>query len=874
MITSPLFTPIKLVGRNLRPDGLESSGCMPCAVRHCKELPLGGQAYWGIPFDCGDAYAYVRSGSGGLTLNCGPFSANFIVFLHASESPSQARGEDGMYKHLKGIPPLMTDICEYTLIYDDGGRAALPVRSRMEISDMEASWGHNPFLARAHMRGRALNTASDDIAAGRKPDYTWGASQYRARAEGEGARIMLWLCAYENPRRGRAVTGIEITPLDGNVFLFGVTAGDVEENPLRYGSRRKALLPLEGDAKDPLSLVDIDLGHIISVIPQLAYGDNWADPSANVDLAYEYAAKATGKYLVEFDAHADAALYYNKWKQTRVRDIGAERDTRGIPGTQDTPGAQSTTGARDITDIHAIYVAPAEKYVTVKVVNESGATVPVRIHAHGAAGEYLPPRNRHRIPNAFWFEDYSADLAVRSHWSTYIDGEADYLLPLGDVFFEACKGFEVKPVRVKAQITPQTDEIVIKTEQALDWRKRGWVTADTHVHFLSAQTALLEGEAEGVHVVNILASQWGELFTNIGDFTGNENAEATRGEYMVKVGTENRQRIMGHISLLGYGGKMILPLTTGGPDESALGDPMEITLTQWAEQCRKQGGLSVLPHFPGPRAEYAAAIVSEFIDAVETVPGWGIRGINPYYLSDWYRYLNCGYNVAAVGGTDKMGAYIAIGEMRTYAKLLPTDVVFTYDAWKRAVTAGRTFATCGALADISVEGHGLGENFTLDSPASLTVDWTAASATIPLTSVELVMNGETVEKVSLDSLLGEQKGYFTIDTRGSAWFALRLRGKLHGSEVEIITAHTSAIFVIIGGKPLFNAPDAATILDQIEGVTAYVTTLGTKAQEQQFKLALAALSGAHRALHNRMHAQGSYHKHIEGQAEHEGHENK
>ena len=50
--------------------------------------------------------------------------------------------------------------------------------------------------------------------------------------------------------------------------------------------------------------------------------------------------------------------------------------------------------------------------------------------------------------------------------------------------------------------------------------RKGWVTADTHVHFLSPSTALLEGQAEDVHVVNLLASQWGEMFSNVSDFDG------------------------------------------------------------------------------------------------------------------------------------------------------------------------------------------------------------------------------------------------------------------------------------------------------------------------------------------------------------------
>ncbi len=60
----------------------------------------------------------------------------------------------------------------------------------------------------------------------------------------------------------------------------------------------------------------------------------------------------------------------------------------------------------------------------------------------------------------------------------------------------------------------------MEIEKVLPWREKGWVTADTHVHFLSPTSALLEGAGEGVNVVNLLASQWGELMTNVGDFDG------------------------------------------------------------------------------------------------------------------------------------------------------------------------------------------------------------------------------------------------------------------------------------------------------------------------------------------------------------------
>jgi hypothetical protein len=66
--------------------------------------------------------------------------------------------------------------------------------------------------------------------------------------------------------------------------------------------------------------------------------------------------------------------------------------------------------------------------------------------------------------------------------------------------------------------------------------------------------------------------------TNVGDFDGKTSHGSKifggDGEYLVRVGTENRQHVMGHISLLGYEGSIILPLTTGGADESAIGDPV------------------------------------------------------------------------------------------------------------------------------------------------------------------------------------------------------------------------------------------------------------------------------------------------------------
>jgi hypothetical protein len=116
----------------------------------------------------------------------------------------------------------------------------------------------------------------------------------------------------------------------------------------------------------------------------------------------------------------------------------------------------------------------------------SGKPVAVKLHLHGEWGEYLAPVDRHRILNDAWFEDYSVDFYHRGeHPCTYISGETIVDLPKDRVYVEISKGFEVRPLRTVIEVRPDTTEIIIQLEKVLPWREAGWVTADTHVHFLS-----------------------------------------------------------------------------------------------------------------------------------------------------------------------------------------------------------------------------------------------------------------------------------------------------------------------------------------------------------------------------------------------------
>jgi len=816
MKASPLFKPVALNGANRSIAGMQPEQYEPLYGGQ-GAVPTGEIIFRGIPFNFSGEFTVAQAKENAVSLSAGAFKARWLVFAHRALSEWKDDGKDKLGRDNIGKAQNHDKVCEYKIKYADGGSVSQPIRALMETS------GENSFLSVSSVANIAIPTATESNRMGALPKSDWGNSQTRTGRLRNGFNLSLY--AWENPRPEAEITGIDVNCLDGDFYLLGVSAGDTATNPLRYGRRRKTALKLAGEG-NPLGFIDTDLGSIISVLPRPVYDNAGWEKSE-----WNSVPENSDEYLVEYTSHEDAVLY---------------------------PVDGQPVAVKDLCKAEILKVSEAEQKVTVRVLGPDGRPTPVRIHAHGIAGEYLPPRDRHRVPNPYWFEDYSPDyLHNGKHLCAYITGVAEYLLPRGEVFFEVSKGYEIMPQRVRFDVKPETDEIVIKLQKVLDWREKGWVTADTHVHFLSPHTALLEGEAEGVNVVNLLASQWGELFTNVGDFTGSELVSANK-EYMVSVGTENRQHVMGHISLLAYDAPIILPLTTDGPGEAALGDPMDITLSDWARRCREQSGVVVMPHFPFPRGEADAVIVSNLVDGVEST-SWGSQyaGISPGFLAYWYRFLNCGYHIAVVGGTDKMSATTAIGTARTYAKI---DGLFSMNAWKDAVRAGRTFVSFGALADIEVEGAGPGGKISTKTGGTVTINWKVASAAVPVTAVELVVNGETADGTNYDGFLGTKEGSFRVAIPKSSWVAIRVRGHIT-DKPEIIIAHTSSVMVIADGQPVFNTPDAVAILEQIEGVTAYVKNIGTRAQEVDYKRALLTLSNAYNALHNRLHIEGQMHAH-------------
>jgi hypothetical protein len=134
------------------------------------------------------------------------------------------------------------------------------------------------------------------------------------------------------------------------------------------------------------------------------------------------------------------------------------------------------------------------------------------------------------------------------------------------------------------------------------------------------------------------------------------------------------------------------------------------------------------------------------------------------------------------------------------------------------------------------------------------------SVGLPIEQVEVVIGGLAVDSVDGGMAL-MASGSTKVKVTDSTWIALRVRGSYRGKTGEL-AAHSSAIQLLVGDKPLFSQTDAMTVLEQIEGAIAYVDTLAPRPDALRFKQMRATLEAAHNQLHQKMHRAGVYHHHV------------
>ena len=758
-------------------------------------FPAGTQTPWGIPFKMPGATAKARvvlvTKGQEVTVPVAA-RAEYVCLLHVfRKSPDDATA------YTEAQP-----VAEYEFAYADGQSYEIPVRARLDVEIPESPGPAQmavPF---------AMPLPLDPVQP--PPSVPWGFLQNGVQ-RGRGDPLLI---ALRNPQPKREIVALTIRGLvDSPLLVAGITCYRGSDHPLRHLSRRMYRVKTGAGKPAEVVALDVDMGAVARTDRTIgARGAAWTRAGyAGVDHAEEPDKDAESIYSIYGAADATVSARLKGRSQPVDFSLG-----------QAHKGGRSKRG-----NVTLERLGGAKQWMEVEIIDTStGQPTPVRLHMSGARGEYLAPYGHHEQVNDNWFEDYAADLKVSGRQYAYVPGRFTTDLPTGTLYVEMTKGFEYSPTRVRVDVKPGERRLTLKIDRWRDWRRRGWVTADTHVHFLSPQTAWLEAQGEGLNVLNLLASQWGRLFTNVGDISG--RIGAVEDDTIVWVGTENRNHMLGHISMLGTQGLPVYPMCCGGVGEAWMGDPDFRTLTEWSEECRQKDGVVIRPHFPYCGfTEDPVLAVKGVVDALEIRQNRG----GGFPVQEWYRYLNSGYRVAVCGGTDKMGAYVAVGALRTYAKLDP-EQPFTYENWARAVRAGRTISTSGPLLDMSVDGHQIGDTIQMPATGGTVEVRAMAESAWKVGQLEIVQNGRPVavesERRGADELTVKAK----VEVKGSGWIAARCEAA-SGSPAGYMSAHTSPVYVQCGGETPYDGPALEHMLNLTRGGIEYLDTLSTRFDDRE-----------------------------------------
>ena len=456
-------------------------------------------------------------------------------------------------------------------------------------------------------------------------------------------------------------------------------------------------------------------------------------------------------------------------------------------------------------------------------------TLDTRVHVRDAEGTYWPPNGHQKNIPVGWRDDVGGDVLIDKKTYAYVWPEFDVPLAAGSYSIEVERGTEYEPERVDFEVTSSgASPVAVTLRRWSNIREQGWVSGDTHVHFVDPRTAFLEGKAEDLSVVNILASKWGELITNVQHFRGGPEPFSDK-ETVVYVNEESRHGFLGHTVLMDLE-DLVYPLTWGPGDEGVYGGIDYPAMAMQADKTHAQGGFVGWAHFPYPNGEVAIDVALGKVDSVDLFTWgdpFGPRGQRRYFggrpnsIEVYYRFLNCGFDLPATAGTDKMLNTQVVGIPRTYVKI---EGDLTYQKWIEGIRAGRTFVTTGPVLSFEAGGHQLGE--TVEVSAGKKVTLTAkVHSRIPVEKIEIVHNGKVVALQENPEKKQRLEVRTEMSISGSSWVAARAHSSqqipYQSSAYQAldgipVMAHTSPIYFRVGGQPRQSAEDATFFIEWVD----------------------------------------------------------
>ena len=352
---------------------------------------------------------------------------------------------------------------------------------------------------------------------------------------------------------------------------------------------------------------------------------------------------------------------------------------------------------------------------------------------------------------------------------------------------------------------PITEEFSVDSRQAplnkryllkrwINLPSKGWYSGDVHVHHPLNEARFKEyllqfARAEDLHVANIL--EMGDrhnTYFKVPLF--GSNSAVCREETCLAFGQEDPRSDYGHVIGLN------IDALARNPSHYNYYD---LVFNKIHESPSSLAGFA---HFAykGEGVTQGMALFAPLtrIDFVELMQNTQIN------QSDYYDYLNMGFRIAAAAGSDfPWGS--TIGDCRTFVH---TGAKFSSDAWFKGLKNGTTFVSNGPAIFLEVNGKMPGHEIACRKNEPIHIHATALSnAAIGVIREIRIYNNDGLvyskqNPAKADSLT------FEIDhaVAQSQWICAAVFCE------NIALAHSSPIYVIADGKPIFNKKQAPALI--------------------------------------------------------------
>jgi hypothetical protein len=137
--------------------------------------------------------------------------------------------------------------------------------------------------------------------------------------------------------------------------------------------------------------------------------------------------------------------------------------------------------------------------------------------------------------------------------------------------------------------------------------------------------------------------------------------------------------------------------------------------------------------------------------------------------------------------------------------------------WLDALVAGRSFISNGPLLRLSIEGKDLGDTVELPSGRDVSVK-ASASGRVGFEKLQLIKNGKVVAESEHQPKDGHVEARLDRSIRidEPSWIALRISTQASNEFGRQLFAHTSPIYVKVGGKAIRQPEEVAHLIKQME----------------------------------------------------------